>query len=95
MKKTIAKQPCNIPRLNTSSLALAVSTALALGAQSLHAATITVDAGAVDNDNGSGNCSLIEAIQAANSNIVIDNCAAGDEADSGGDIIVLPNNSTF
>ena len=55
------------------------------GGQPAHAATITVNT-TVDELNANGNCSLREAIQAANSDTAVDACAAG----SGADIIVLP-----
>ena len=49
------------------------------------AATITVDTTA-DDDTSNGNCTLREAIIAANSDTAVDNCAAG----SGQDTIQLP-----
>lgn len=49
-----------------------------------HAATITVDT-ADDELNSDGDCSLREAIQAANTDTAVDGCAAG----SGADEIVL------
>ncbi|MEM7348930.1 MAG: hypothetical protein AAF485_32270, partial [Chloroflexota bacterium] len=60
----------------------------------LEAKTILVTDGYVD-ARSDGVCSLIEAIEAANTNTVIDNCVAGDDLDDGGDIIGLPANAQF
>lgn len=51
----------------------------------VHAATITVTTTATDT-TVNGNCTLLEAIQAANSNTAVDACTAG----SGADTITLP-----
>ncbi len=64
-----------------SLLALAVAGA-PFAAQ---AATINVTAGAVDT-TVNGNCSLIEAIESANTDTAVDACTAG----SGADVIVIP-----
>ncbi|MBI3663337.1 MAG: PxKF domain-containing protein [Acidobacteria bacterium] len=53
--------------------------------QATHAATITVNTTA-DELNSNGNCSLREAIHAANTDAAVDACSAG----SGADTIVLP-----
>jgi len=55
-----------------------------------NAATIAVTAGAVD-DVVDGNCSLVEALRAANTDQVVDGCAAGDMADA----LRLPAGITF
>ncbi len=68
---------------------LAALTILAF-AMPVHSATINVTADAVD-DTVNGNCSLIEAIKAANDNAAVDTCPAGGASDS----IVLPANSTY
>lgn len=54
-------------------------------ASSISAATINVTANAVDTVVN-GNCSLVEAIQAANTDAAVDACTAG----SGADTINLP-----
>ncbi|MFN7953431.1 MAG: choice-of-anchor Q domain-containing protein [bacterium] len=52
-----------------------------------HAASITVDSTADDMDLGSnGNCTLREALQAANTDAAVDGCAAG----AGHDLVLLP-----
>lgn len=61
-----------------TSFALALMLSLA---QSIHAATINVTANAVDTAVN-GNCSLIEAIQAADTDAVVDACTAGSGADT-------------
>ena len=67
-------------------LALALLLSLATPPGTAHAATITVNTTA-DELNSNGNCSLREAIHAANTNAAVDACSAG----SGGtDIITLP-----
>jgi CSLREA domain-containing protein len=62
--------------------ALAVALAVALAPAALRAAIITVDTTA---DTGSGNCTLREAIEAANTDLAVDACTAG----SGDDVIDL------
>ena len=63
---------------------------LLLGAVTASAVDINVTAGAVDTiDNG--NCSLVEAINSANSDTSDGDCPAG----SGADTIILPQNITF
>ena len=59
-----------------------------LSCSSAHAATITVNTTA-DELLTDGNCSLREAIQAANTDTAIDTCAKG----SGADLIVVPAGS--
>ncbi|HSW11377.1 MAG TPA: choice-of-anchor Q domain-containing protein [Solimonas sp.] len=54
------------------------------------AASITVTGPAVD-DVVNGNCSIVEAVRAANNNAAVDGCAAG----SGADVIVLPASGSF
>lgn len=55
------------------------------------AAIINVTAGAVDNDNTNGNCSLVEAVTAANTDLPVDQCVQG----NGQDTIILPAGSVF
>ena len=62
--------PCSI------ALALALLLALATPPATAHAATIAVSTTA-DELNSNGNCSLREAIHAANTNAVVDACIAG------------------
>lgn len=50
------------------------------------ATQIEVTPGAVDNDNSSGNCSLVEAFAAGANNTAVDNCPAGDDMN---DTIIL------
>src|SRR5690242_7952991 len=54
----------------------AIVCSLILGATGLHAATITVNT-TTDELNNDGDCSLREAIQAANTNAAVDRCTAG------------------
>lgn len=71
----------------------AVLTAFALGVLAtpvVHAATITVTTTA-DDTTANGNCTLREAIQAANSDAAVDACVAG----SGADTIELAASSTY
>lgn len=63
--------------------ALSVAAAL-LAVPQAHAATITPNT-FVDDNTGNGNCTLREAIRAANANAAVDACPAG----SGADIIAL------
>jgi CSLREA domain-containing protein len=58
---------------------------------SASAATITVD-DTNDEINADGSCSLREAIQAANTDVAIDGCTAGDGADS---VVVSPGTYTL
>jgi len=72
---------------------------IALGGLPASAAVINVTAGAVDNIENQ-NCSIVEAILAANRNQEVDSCGMGDDEGDGntinsGDFIVLPDNSTF
>ena len=69
-------------------LALAVTLLLVPGA---FATEITVNT-ADDENNTDGDCSLREAVQAANTDTAVDGCAAG-EAD--GDTIVFDNDYTI
>lgn len=66
-----------------------LSAALCMG--TAQAATITVTAGAVDDDPTNGNCSLVEAISAANTDIAVDACTAG----AGPDTLELASNSVY
>ncbi|WP_412062190.1 choice-of-anchor Q domain-containing protein [Rubrivirga sp. IMCC45206] len=54
-----------------------------------HAATITVDS---DTDDGSGGCTLREAIESANTDAGVGGCVAGDDAD---DTVVFDAGVTF
>ncbi len=67
--------------LRQNILRAAIIQALACSSGALYAANITVDstADAVTND---GNCTLREAIQAANTDAAVDTCAAGAGADT-------------
>lgn len=70
---------------------IAVAATAALNLTSIHPAAavdLPVTAGAVDTTTN-GNCSLIEAVQAANSGLAVDDCPAA------GDTIVLPAGSEF
>lgn len=78
MNKKLFQTLCTILGIAVASLA--------------HAATITVDTTALDQDaNNNGNCSLIEAIYAANLDAKEDGCPAG----SGADTIVLTAGATY
>lgn len=77
--------------LGSAVLTAAASGSLAIPSGDALAATIAVDAGAVDDDNSSGNCSLVEAVRAANTDSAVDACTAGDGADT----LVLPPDSMF
>jgi hypothetical protein len=72
------------PRWCASLLLAAVLSASAAGAQ---ANVIRVAAAAVGAGNNS--CSLVDAINAANSNSQTGACPAGDDKTNGGDVIVL------
>ena len=64
--------------------------ALLLAGPAAAAATITVDT-ADDEMNGDGDCSLREAVEAANTDAAVDGCSAGDGQDTivfGGDFII-------
>ena len=64
-----------------------LAVAFAAWAVPAHAATITVDSTADDYDQGpNGNCTLREAVIAANTDTAVDACSGGQEADT----IVLP-----
>ncbi len=63
--------------------------AAVLLAGAAHAATITVTVGSDDFGNGDGECSLREAIQAANTNSVFDGCAGSNVSDLFGDDIIV------
>ena len=58
------------------------------------ATTIQVSPRAVDR-TVNGNCSIAEAITAAETNAPVDLCAAGNDANDGGDIVALPANVGF
>lgn len=73
---------CPLNRTAIGTLLLALS----LAASSANGATITVDTLA-DEFNTDGDCSLREAMQAANTNAPVDACSAGT---AGSDTIVLP-----
>ncbi len=73
-------------KLTKGRPALAATAWLALALRAT-AATITVDSTADDLDQGpNGNCTLREAVVAANTDSPVDGCAAG----SGADVIQLP-----
>ncbi len=74
-------------RARSRSRVVLVVFVLGLGAGPAHAATIVVDALGDDADQApNGNCTLREAIAAANGDTSVDGCAAG----SGSDQIALP-----
>jgi CSLREA domain-containing protein len=73
------------PRFRVGIGLVVLALTLAVGPPAAYAATITVDTTA-DELNADGDCSLREAIQAANTNTAVDACAAG----SGTDTINLP-----
>lgn len=68
-----------------AGVAAFVAVAVVCGTLSARAATITVNATA-DTTTPNGNCTLREAVIAANTDSAVDACAAG----NGGDIIVMP-----
>ncbi len=70
------------PRLHP----LAAAMMLALTAGAAGAATIQVD---------ENNCTLVNAINSANSNTAVGGCTAGDDADDGGDVITLTTDVTL
>lgn len=86
-----------LPRLLFTLLMLSLSFHLTIKLNQVHAATInvttTVDTAA------DGQCSLREAIDAANTNAAVDSCTAGDDSDSrtatwgtfNGDIVSIPS----
>lgn len=78
-------------RVGGAVLTAAAGLGFALAPTPVRAAVIQVTAGAVD-DTVNGNCSLIEAINTANSTTLEDGCTQGD---SGPDTLVLPAGSTF
>src|SRR5438874_3229095 len=69
-------------------VAVATAAGMILSCSSAHAETITVNTTA-DELLTDGNCSLREAIQAANTDTAIDTCAKG----SGADLVVVPAGS--
>ena len=68
------------------SLAFSLVVGILLHGGHASAATISVTANAVD-EATNGNCSLYEALEAANTDSVVDNCEAG----SGADTVSVPN----
>src|SRR5213075_2736414 len=76
----IMKQCCNRTRIATL-LSLALLLAGFAPTYSAYAATITVTI-FTDNLTNNGDCSLREAIQAANTNMAVDACPAGSGADT-------------
>jgi len=78
-----------IARRATPALALAGGMLMATAAQ---ATTILVSFEAVDDNQNNSNCSLIEAIRAAEFNTAVDACPAGEAANR--DVIIL-DGSTF
>ena len=60
-----------------------VSIISTLGLSSAYAAIIVVDSNTVEEINGDGTCSLIEAINSALNNVSVDICVAGDDNISG------------
>ncbi len=83
------RSPTNIPfQLSRAMVALLALVALVMftaDGQIAQAATITVNT-TFDELNADGDCSLREAIQAANTDAAVDNCTAG----SGADTITVP-----
>lgn len=79
-------------RSTLSMLAAAAGIVLCLPRAEAATITVTPDAvGTIEN----GDCSLSEAIAAANTNAEVDVCQAGDDSDGGGDVIVLPADGQF
>jgi CSLREA domain-containing protein len=78
-----------LPQIRKTTLALGLSQVLTLSAPVAQAATITVttDSG----DTGGPDCTLRDAITAANFDTAIGGCPAGSDAD----LIVLPDHSTI
>src|SRR5437588_10873739 len=70
------------------TVTVATAAGMLLSCSSAHAATITVNTTA-DERLSDGNCSLREALQAANTDTAIDGCVKG----SGADIVVVPAGS--
>jgi CSLREA domain-containing protein len=68
-------------RLRGLLLSMVVTFLVLVGASPLFAATITVDTSG-DDETNNGNCTLREAIQAANTNTSVDGCAAGGTNDT-------------
>ncbi len=65
--------------------------AVAMGSTTAHATAITVDSTADDLGLGpNGNCTLREALRAANANLAVDGCAAGTVGVVATDTITLP-----
>src|SRR5215213_484702 len=75
-----------VPPVKSTLLAVALLLAAAAPAS---AATITVDS-TEDPPVTNGNCSLREAVTAANDGVAVDGCAAGVATDEGADTIVVP-----
>lgn len=77
-------------RMNQSRYVLSTAASLAfcaLTGAAAAASTITVDTADDELGDGGGDCSLREAIEAANLNTAVDGCAAGDDA---ADTIMIP-----
>ncbi|MBK7974130.1 MAG: CSLREA domain-containing protein [Deltaproteobacteria bacterium] len=78
-------------RNRTHSLAIAAFVAITGGAATAAATTITVDSTADDLGAGpNGNCTLREALRAANFNVAVDACPAGTPGAVAFDSIVVP-----
>ena len=76
----------------TPLLLILVGTGLGGGIPPTHGATINVDSTADDADQGAnGNCTLREAILAANSNAPVDGCLAGEPGPGTIDVVALPS----
>jgi len=75
----------------TRSSSVALMSVLSLAATTAGAATITVDSSFDDLDQGAnGNCTLREAIVAANTNAAVDACPAGQPGPGVTDVILVP-----
>ena len=75
----------SIRSISLTSLAVLVGALLFSNIESAHAANLAVTT-TVDELNSDGDCSLREAIRAANTDVAVDACTAG----SGADVITLP-----
>ena len=81
----------NMPRRRRTRAALAAVALALIGLGPLLGATITVDSTFDDFDLGpNGNCTLREAVRAANTNSAVDACSAGEPAPGVTDRIVVP-----